>query len=84
MELANRRKETYPEEVIPIYQKALKTTIDRKNNEAYREAVELLKIVEMLMPRLEKGDEFIHYLNSIRLAHKPKRNLMKLLQSTWP
>lgn len=84
MELANNRKNTHPEEVIPIYQKALETTIEKKNNEAYREAIELLKIVEPLMNKLQKSDEFLDYLNSIRIAHKPKRNLMKLLQSTWP
>lgn len=84
MELANNRKNTHPEEVIPIYQKALERTIDRKNNEAYREAIALLKIIEPLMTTLQKKDKFLDYLNSIRTTHKPKRNLMKLLQSTWP
>ncbi len=84
MELANNRKNTHPEEVIPIYQKALETTIDRKNNEAYREVIELLKIIEPLMTNFKKKDKFLDYLNSIRTTHKPKRNLMKLLQSTWP
>lgn len=28
---------------------------------------------------LERESEFMHYLNSIRVTHKAKRNLMKLL-----
>ena len=84
MELANKRKKTHPEDVIPIYQKALDAAIDKKNNEAYSQAVELLKVIEVLMTRLERRTEFMNYLNSIRVTHKPKRNLMKLLQSAWP
>jgi len=84
MELANKRKETHSKEVIPIYQKALETTVKKKNNDAYKEAVELLKVIETLMNSLEKRGEFVHYLDSIRVAHKPKRNLMKMLRSIWP
>lgn len=84
MELANKRKETHSEDVIPIYQKALETAIDRKNNEAYSQAVEFLKVIEALMTHLERRTEFMRYLDSIRVAHKPKRNLMKLLQFAWP
>jgi len=43
-------------------------------------ASEFLKLIESLMTRLERESEFMHYLNSIRVTHKAKRNLMKLLQ----
>jgi len=84
LELAEKRKERYPEDAIPIYQKMVEPTIDRKNNDAYNEAVDFLKKIEILMKRLGQDSEFVAYLESILIAHKPKRNLMKLLQKNWP
>jgi uncharacterized Zn finger protein len=54
-------------------------TLDRKNNEAYWDAIGLLRKVQELMVRLERKDECTNYLNKVRAAHKPKRNFMKLL-----
>lgn len=83
MRLAEKRKDTHPKDVIPIYKKPVERTIDRKDNESYRDAVELLKVIEALMTELQCKAEFSNYLWSVRAAHKPKRNLMKLLQSEW-
>ena len=52
---------------------------NRKNNEAYREAIGLLRKVRELMIRLDQEFEFPRYVESVRAAHKPKRNFMKLL-----
>lgn len=54
-------------------------TLDRKNNEAYREAIGLLRKVRQLMVRLGRHAEFTNYLHEVRVAHKPKRNFLKLL-----
>ena len=43
------------------------------------EAIGLLRKVCALMVRLGRAGEFASYLESVRLAHKPKRNFMKLL-----
>jgi len=41
-------------------------------------------MVQALMGRLSRNSEFPAYVTSIRAAHKPKRNLMKLLdQAAW-
>lgn len=79
VKLADKRRETHPEDVIPIYQKAVESAINEKNNDSYGRSVEFLKLIESLMARLKRESEFTHYLNSIRVTHKAKRNLMKLL-----
>ncbi len=84
MELAAKREGDHPEDALPIYQRMIEPTINLKNNEAYREAVGLLKKARALMTRLGRSDEFARYLASIRAAHKPKRNFMKLLdRAKW-
>ncbi|MBI3090671.1 MAG: SWIM zinc finger family protein [Candidatus Tectomicrobia bacterium] len=82
MELAKKREKSHPEDALPLYQRRIEPTLSRKNNEAYREAVGLLKKVQELMARLGRESEFAQYLASVRAAHKPKRNFMKLLERT--
>lgn len=84
MTLAARREADHPEDALPLYQEHVERVIGEKNNRAYEEAVELLRKVRELMGRLGRGDEFPAYVASTRAAHKPKRNLMKLLdQAGW-
>jgi hypothetical protein len=80
MELAAKRDKEHPEDALPIYQRQIEPTLDRKNNEAYAETISLLRKVRELMVRLERKDEFTNYLSKVRTAHKPKRNFMKLLE----
>ena len=54
--------------------------LDRKNNDAYVETINLLRKVRELMVRLERKDEFTNYVDKVRAAHKPKRNFIKLLE----
>ncbi|MGH9340604.1 MAG: SWIM zinc finger family protein [Acidobacteriota bacterium] len=79
MELAAKRERDHPEDALPVYQRQIEPTLNRKNNEAYREAVGLLKTVQRLMTRLDRKSDFARYLESVRATHKPKRNFMKLL-----
>ena len=84
MELAAKREKDHPEDVLPIYQQQVESTLAQKNNEAYRAASGLLRKVRGLMVRLNRDAEFARYLESVRAAHKPKRNFMKLLErATW-
>jgi uncharacterized Zn finger protein len=80
LELAAKRDKDHPEDTLPIYQRQIEPTLDRKNNEAYAETINLLRKVRELMVRLERKDEFTNYLDKVRTAHKPKRNFMKLLE----
>jgi uncharacterized Zn finger protein len=79
LELAAKRDKDHPEEALPIYQRQIEPTLDRKNNQAYAETINLLRKVRELMFRLERKDEFTNYLEKVRVAHRPKRNFMKLL-----
>jgi len=80
MDLARKREKNHPEDALPIYQRQVQLTLDRKNNEAYRAAVALLRKVRELMARLARGTDFAEFLESVRAAHKPKRNFVKLLE----
>lgn len=81
LQLADQRAQDHPEDALPIYQRRVEPTLERKNNDAYSEAVELLKKIRRLMLRLDRQAEFERYLEAVRKAHKPKRNFMKLLNA---
>ncbi len=84
MQLAEQREGDHPADVVPVYQAEIERVIDQRNNRAYEEAVELMKRVRKAMRRAGLRDEFLAYAASVRAAHKPKRNLMKLLdQEGW-
>jgi uncharacterized Zn finger protein len=84
MELAEKREADHPEDALPIYQEHVERLIDQKNNQAYAEAVDLMRKVKELMARLDREQDFPAYVDSVRTAHKPKRNLMKLVdQASW-
>jgi uncharacterized Zn finger protein len=78
MELARLREKQFPADVVPIYQRQVDTLVNQKNNGSYAEAVKLLGKIRDLMTRLERADQFAGYLATIRAAHKPKRNFIKL------
>jgi len=79
MELAAKREKKHPEDALPIYQRQLEPVLDRKNNEAYKEALGFLRKIRELMAQLGRESEFAHYVSRLRAAHKAKRNFMKLL-----
>lgn len=80
LQLAGIREKDHPEEALPVFQAQIEPTLAGKNNDAYREAVGLLRKVRALMIRLGHEADFARYLVSVRAAHKPKRNFMKLLE----
>ena len=82
MELAAKREKEHPADAVAIYQREVEHLIDGKNNSAYEEAVRLLSKVAGLMARLGRTDEFRSYLIGARARHKPKRNLLRLLDQT--
>lgn len=79
MQLAEARAADHPEDALSVYQPAVEPLIDKTNNEAYREAVELLSKVEGLMKRLNREAEFEQFLAHLSTEYKRKRNFIKLL-----
>jgi len=55
-------------------------TLGRKSSQTYRETIGLLRKVRALLVQLSREAEFTRYLDAVRVAHKPKRNFMKLLE----
>lgn len=78
-ELARLREADHPEDAIPIWQREVERAIDTKKNPGYQEAVELMARVRRLMTAAGRPDSFAPYAAQVRATHKPKRNLMKLL-----
>ena len=61
-----------------IYRKQIDPIVSRTNNEAYREAVELLRRIKKLMARLGQNAEFTQFLAALRETHRRKRNFMAM------
>ncbi len=83
LELAKKREKTHPENALEVYQGLIEPTIDQKNNSAYEEAASYLKKIKEALLQLNRADEFPKYLESLRVRHKPKRNLIKLLDQKF-
>ncbi len=82
LQLATKREKEHPEDALVIYQKQIEPTLNQKNNPAYKQAVRYLTRIHGIMARLGKETEFKRYLDAVRLAHKPKRNFMKMLENS--
>lgn len=78
-ELAVWREKEHPQDAIPIYWKEVELALDRKNNDAYREAVRLLRKIRQLLQRVGQEVRFAGELAALRATHKAKRNFTKLL-----
>lgn len=84
LELAARREKTHPQDALAIYQRQIAPTLDRTNNEAYRQAAVLLRKVRGLMVRLGRQADFGPYLADLRVRYKRKRNFIQLLdRARW-
>jgi uncharacterized Zn finger protein len=79
LDLAAKREKDHPEDALEAYRGQVEPMLAQKNNDAYRQAIGLLRKVRGLLVRLSRESEFAEYLSALRLAHKPKRNFMKLL-----
>lgn len=77
--LAANRMKKHPMDALPIYQRLIEPTLNRKTKQAYREAIGLLRQIRDLMFRVGKEPEFERYLAAVRSAHKAKRNFVALL-----
>ena len=81
LKLAATREKEHPADAVPVYQRLVEPIISRMKNDAYEEeeATRMVKHIGDLMLGLGKQTEFAAYLADVKLRHKPKRNLMKLL-----
>ncbi len=81
MQLARLRERTHPADAVRVYQEAVERALGQKHNDAYREAVDLLRDIARAMKRSKDSPGFAAYVEAVRARHKPKRNFVKLLDA---
>ena len=83
--LARAREKTHPLDVIPVYEREVATQIETKKNAGYKSAVGLSRDgFARCRSKAGTPEIFEQLLASVRVTHKPKRNLMALLdQKGW-
>ena len=80
MALAEKREKDHPGDAVAIYKAQVERTLEHPNNNAYAEAVRLLRRTREIMVKMENEEKFGGYLASVRVAHKQKRNLMRMIE----
>jgi uncharacterized Zn finger protein len=81
LQLAPRREKDHPRDAIAVYQKLVGPIVERTNNNAYAEAVVLIRRMKNLLNGPGESEEFRQYLTTLRTEFKRKRNFMKLLDT---
>jgi uncharacterized Zn finger protein len=77
--LARAREAAHPLDAIEIYERETFDQIDTKKNAGYRTAVDHLARIRKLAEAAGRPERFDELLTEVRARHKPKRNLMALL-----
>lgn len=85
LKLADLRRAEYPEDAIGVYRRHVEDVIAGKDKRAYAEAVRLIdETMRSLYAESGRPEGFDAYVEEVRAAHKPKRNLMKLMAGLEP
>lgn len=79
LRLAKERETEYPADAVPIYQRLVEQEIQKKNNQSYQEAVDMIGHIRKLMLTMGAEEEFEQYLAEIQKQHKRKRNFIGYL-----
>lgn len=80
LELAGRRRAEHPDDALTVYREHVEEIIGRKDKRSYEEAVRLIdQTIRPLFVECGRSVDFPRYVDEVRAAHKPKRNLMKLI-----
>jgi len=77
--LAGKLESTRPDDAVSLYRRVVPLIVEQTNNTAYDEAIRLIRKIGGLMNALSQSQQFGDYLAGLRVAFKPKRNFIKLL-----
>jgi uncharacterized Zn finger protein len=77
LRLAARCAESQPDRALAVYREQIPQILSAAFEPAYCEAVEVLRKIERIL--IDDHDEFARDIAGVRLAHRRKRNFMKLL-----
>ncbi len=84
LELAESRAATHPLDAVAIYQEHIGQLLATTDNRLYHQAVEYARKARDLLIPLGQAQAFADYVQELRLAHRRKRNFLKLLdQAGW-
>ena len=85
LKLADLRRGEHPEDAIGVYRRHIEDVIAGKDKRAYAEAVRLIdETMRGLYAESGRPEDFDAYVEEVRIAHKAKRNLMKLMAELEP
>ena len=79
LRLAELREKNYPADAIGVYKEQIGPLVGQTKNEAYREAIGLIKKIQKLTGKLGRDKQFKEYISYIRTEYKRKRNLIAML-----
>ncbi len=80
LELADQRRVEHPEDTLTVYRGHVERTIAGKDKRSYADAVRLIdQTIRPLFAECDRPADFNAYLAEVRTVHRPKRNLMKLM-----
>ena len=79
LQIARALEEQSPADAIGIYRTRIEPIVRMTNNQAYDNAIDLLRRIRDLMTRTGKGVDFAPYLETLRTQYKAKRNFMQRL-----
>jgi len=80
LQLADQRRAEHPEDTLTVYRRHVEQTIAGKDKRSYAEAVRLIEeTIRPLFTECGKPEGFEGYVEELRSSHRPKRNLMKLM-----
>jgi uncharacterized Zn finger protein len=79
--LAEAREKEHPADALKVYVGQLKRALQPTQQQAYKEAVGVLRRIHPLKARIGKEIEFAALVQSVRAQYKARRNLMKLLDA---
>jgi uncharacterized Zn finger protein len=82
--LAEKRAKAHPLEAVAIYQEHIARLLAGTNAQAYQEAIGYARKTRDLLTELGQTRVFAAYAQELRVAHRRKRNFIKLLdQAGW-
>jgi hypothetical protein len=80
LQLADQRRARHPQDALTVYRRHVEDLIAHKDKRSYAEAVALVDTtIRALYTECDRASDFAAYIDELRAAHKPKRNLMKLI-----
>ncbi|WOG25613.1 hypothetical protein [Endozoicomonas sp. 8E] len=72
------------ERSFALYEKLVEACLQKKTNNSYKEAVELMVECQQIMAGLNQQQAFSHWFDKLRQKHKAKRNFIRFLSEAFP